>query len=328
MHCWAAPKTVALPARGQPMPRLLHTGQVIIDLVMALDTLPRPGGDALASSASFHAGGGFNVMAAARRNGLNTLYLGRHGHGQFGDIARLAMRDEGIEFIQPIDPHKDTGLCVALTEANAERTFISCIGAEGILSNEDLASVQVAPDDYVYVSGYSLLHAGKAESLLNWLNGLPRSVHVTFDPGPLVHSIDPALISALLPRLHLWTSNRSEALGFTSTRTVADALPGLRARLPGDCLIVLRDGPQGCWVCDDHGSQLIAGFKVQAIDSNGAGDAHCGVMIAALSAGYAAPEAAKRANAAAALAVTRRGPATSPNADEVDRLIQEARIQA
>lgn len=39
------------------MSRLLHTGQVIVDLVMALDTLPATGGDVLAQSASFEAGG-------------------------------------------------------------------------------------------------------------------------------------------------------------------------------------------------------------------------------------------------------------------------------
>lgn len=35
------------------MSRLLHTGQVIVDLVMGLDTLPASGGDVLANSASF-----------------------------------------------------------------------------------------------------------------------------------------------------------------------------------------------------------------------------------------------------------------------------------
>ncbi|MFJ7885127.1 PfkB family carbohydrate kinase [Pseudomonas sp. NPDC096917] len=306
------------------MSRLLHTGQVIIDLVMALETLPRSGGDELAKSASFHAAGGFNTMAAAQRNGLNTLYLGRHGRGQFGDIARLALQAEGIKVIQPIDPDKDTGLCVALTEANAERTFISCIGAEGVLSNEDLATVHVEPDDYLYISGYSLLHPGKAKSLLSWLTGLARSVHVTFDPGPLLQDIDPALISTLLPRLHLWTSNRSEALGFTASTTIADALLTLKSRLPDNCLVVVRDGPQGCWINNAQGPQLIAGFNVDAIDSNGAGDAHTGVMIAALSTGHTAPDAAQRANAAAAIAVTRWGPATAPNASEIDCFIQSA----
>ena len=305
------------------MSRLLHTGQVIVDLAMTLDTLPRSGGDTLAHSAHFHAGGGFNVMAAAQRNGLQTLYLGRHGQGQFGDLARQAMNAEGIQMTLPIDPHKDTGLCVALTEASAERTFISCIGAEGGLSAQDLASVTVQPDDYVYVSGYSLLHVDKALALMNWIQSLPSSVHVSFDPGPLVADIDPHLLDLLLPRLDLWTSNRSEAQTFTSSTMLAGALSLLPARLPHHCLTIVRDGPQGCWISDCHGAQHMAGFKVHAVDSNGAGDTHAGVMIASLAAGYSSVQAATRANAAAALTVTRHGPATSPGADEVDALLRE-----
>lgn len=53
-------------ADSQQTARLIHTGQVIVDLVMQIDTLPSHGGDVLAHSASFEVGGGFNVMAAAR----------------------------------------------------------------------------------------------------------------------------------------------------------------------------------------------------------------------------------------------------------------------
>lgn len=300
------------------MPRLLHTGQIIIDLVMALDTLPPSGGDALASSASFHAGGGFNVMAAARRNGLPALYLGRHGQGRFGELARQAMRDEGITPTLPPDPHTDTGLCVALTEASAERTFISYIGAEGVLSTDDLQQVQVAHDDYVYVSGYSLLQAGKAQPLLDWLLALPGDVHISLDPGPLLNDIAPHLLDALLPRLNLWTSNRHEAQALTGTYTLEDALTALDARLPRTCLNVVRDGARGCRVSDTHGHHRIAGFKVHALDSNGAGDAHTGVLLAALAHSATPVEAARRANAGAAIAVTRRGPATAPRAEEID----------
>jgi len=44
-------------------------------------------------------------------------------------------------------------------------------------------------------------------------------------------------------------------------------------------------------------------------------------LIAALAAGHDAVQAATRANAAAALAVTRRGPATAANSSEVDALV-------
>lgn len=303
------------------MSRLLHTGQVIVDLVMALDTLPATGGDVLAQSASFETGGGFNVMAAARRNGLPVVYLGRHGRGRFGDLARAAMQAEGVEMAQAASVGKDTGLCVSLTEASTERTFISHIGAEGDLSAEDLADVVPRADDYVYVSGYSLLLDGKAQALLDWLLALPREITVVFDPGPLVKAPDSALMVALLPRIDIWTSNGPEALAFTGDGTLAEALRDLNRHLPAEALLVVRDGPNGCWVSRQGKAEHVPGFKVQAVDSNGAGDAHAGVFLAGLAEGLTPTVAARRANAAAALAVTRWGPATSPGSAEVDALV-------
>ena len=303
------------------MSRLLHTGQVIVDLVMGLDTLPASGGDVLANSASFQVGGGFNVMAAARRNGLPVVYLGRHGDGRFGELARAAMQAEGVEMALAASAGKDTGLCVSLTEASTERTFISHLGAEGELSADDLAQIVPRIDDYVYVSGYSLLLEGKAQPLLDWLLALPREIVVVFDPGPLVKAPDSALMRALLPRIDIWTSNGPEALAFTGAADMSQALPMLNQHL--QALLVLRDGPNGCWVGRGAETEHVPGFKVQAVDSNGAGDAHAGVFIAGLAQGLKPVEAARRANAAAALAVTRWGPATSPGVTEVDALLAE-----
>lgn len=305
------------------MSRLLHSGQVIVDLVMSLDTLPATGGDVLANSASFEAGGGFNVMAAARRNGLPVVYLGRHGTGRFGDLARAAMQAEGIEMALAASDDKDTGLCVSLTEATTERTFISHIGAEGDLLAQDLANAVPGDDDYVYVSGYSLLLEGKAKALLDWLLALPRQITVVFDPGPLVKAPDSALMVALLPRIDIWTSNGPEALAFTGASDLAGALLKLNEHLPADTLLVVRDGPNGCWISRNGQGEHVPGFKVKAVDSNGAGDAHAGVFIAGLANGLAPAVAARRANAAAALAVTRWGPATSPGTAEVDALLSE-----
>ncbi len=304
------------------MPRMLHTGQVIIDLVMAVDKLPEAGGDVLAQSASFEAGGGFNVMAAAQRNGLPVVYLGRHGSGRFGDLAREAMSAEGIRIGITDRAERDTGLCVAITDASAERSFVSYIGAEGELSAEDLASVPAESGDYVYVSGYSLLHVGKAQALVDWVLALSDGVNVVFDPGPLVDSPDAPMMQALLARIDVWTSNAVEALKFTGAPDIAQALDCLAGHLSAKALMVVRDGPAGCWISHGAERRHVPGFKVDAVDSNGAGDAHAGVFVAGLAQGLSAFEAARRANAAAALAVTRWGPATSPGTAEVDELIR------
>jgi sugar/nucleoside kinase (ribokinase family) len=68
----------------------------------------------------------------------------------------------------------------------------------------------------------------------------------------------------------------------------------------------------------------VPGFAVDVVDTNGAGDAHSGAFIAALAAGAADTAAARRANAAAALSVTRRGPAMAPTREELARFLATA----
>ena len=89
-------------------------------------------------------------------------------------------------------------------------------------------------------------------------------------------------------------------------------------------LALVRDGARGCWLAAAGTSALpllVPGFEVRAVDTNGAGDAHGGVLAAALARGMAPVDAVARANAAAALAVTRVGPATAPTTSAIDALV-------
>jgi sugar/nucleoside kinase (ribokinase family) len=86
--------------------------------------------------------------------------------------------------------------------------------------------------------------------------------------------------------------------------------------------VVVRMGAAGCLLSrPGAAAELVPGFPERAVDTNGAGDTHTGVFIAALAGGAAPPDAARTANAAAAISVTRRGPATAPTAAEVVRFL-------
>ena len=71
-------------------------------------------------------------MAAAARQGLPVLYAGGHGTGPWGDLVRAALAAEGIGLLRPPDPSRDTGFDVALVEPDAERTFVTSLGAESV----------------------------------------------------------------------------------------------------------------------------------------------------------------------------------------------------
>lgn len=304
-------------------PRLVFTGNVIVDIVMSIDRMPEPGGDVVASSSGLTAGGGFNTMVAAQRDGLPVVFAGQYGTGPFGDIVRSALADAGLDLAQRGLPDLDSGYTIALVDASTERTFVTALGAEGHLTRADLDRVAVGPDDLVYVSGYSLAHPVNAASLPGWLEALPPETRVLFDPSPLVGTFAPEVLDRILATTDILSTNAREARLMTGRDDLAAAAVLLAARTRGGSAIV-RDGAAGCWVVRPHAPAdpvLVPGFPVHAVDSNGAGDAHGGVLAAALSRGADLLTAARRANAAAAIAVTRRGPATAPTTEEIDRVL-------
>ncbi|QYN35241.1 bifunctional hydroxymethylpyrimidine kinase/phosphomethylpyrimidine kinase [Pseudonocardia sp. DSM 110487] len=300
--------------------RLIHTGQVILDLVMRVKGLPPVGGDVFASHTDLQPGGGFNVMAAAARAGAEVVYAGGHGDGRFGDLARAALAAEGITAALPPAPGADTGICVVLVDGTGERTFVTGSGAESSVDAAALAAVPVTAADVVYVSGYSLLVPDKAAVLLDRLENLDGPT-VLVDPGPLVGEIDIAAWSRLLERTSILSTNAREARILTGETDRWDASAKLARRVPASAAVIVRDGAAGCLVTRDGTTTHVPGIPVEAVDTTGAGDAHCGVLAAELLRGTDLAAAATRANAAAALAVTRPGPATAPTRAEVDLLL-------
>ena len=148
-------------------------GEAIVDLLMWVPALPERGGDMLAESAAIEVGGGFNIMAAAVRQGLPVVYAGGHGTGPWGDKVRAALAGEGIGLLRAPDPDADTGFDVALVEAGGERTFVTALGAESLREPGAWDLVEVRAGDAVYVSGYGLVPPESGRVLGAWAAGLP-----------------------------------------------------------------------------------------------------------------------------------------------------------
>jgi sugar/nucleoside kinase (ribokinase family) len=301
--------------------RLLHLGNVVVDVVLSVPVLPEPGGDVLATRAQTAAGGAFNVMAAAARQGLAVAYGGVIGTGPFATLALAACAAEGIEVLRPPKPGPDTGFVVSVVDATGERTFLTSRGAEATLTAADLDPVRPAPGDAVYLSGYGLAHPSNAPALLAWLGQLGANHIVVFDPGPLAGELPAGVLDPVLARADWLTCNARESTLLTGKARPGDALAALTARLPRAGILV-RTGPDGC-LLGSHGSppRHVPGYRVEAMDTNGAGDTHTGTFLAALASGTQPAEAARQANAAAALSTTRPGPATGPTTAELARFL-------
>lgn len=341
------------PARDQsrarqrsPAPRVIHTGQALVDVVVDIPALPRRGGNVMARGFTRYAGGAVNVLVAAARTGAHAVHAGSHGTGVNGDLVRETFAREGVELSCGPLADVDTGICFVMIEPTAERTFVTTQGAERQITPQSLARSAPVAGDLVCVTGYSLLGPTR-EPLLTWLESLPEGVVVVFDPGASFAELDAAVQHRILALTDVWTSNAEEAAGLVAgsrARSRAGSRTGSRAGdesgpatpaagqvgssvsavarlLPGDAVVIVRDGPRGCHLLERGHPAYLAGHPQHPVDTNGAGDAHTGVLVAERGLGADWVTAARRANAAGAIKVTRRGPATAPTRAEVDAFL-------
>lgn len=295
----------------------ISTGSVLIDLPLRVDHVPASGGAVTAVSSGPAVGGGYTVVSAVARQGVPAALAATLGTGPNSAQVRQSMHGDGVELLVE-ELVGDIGTCTTLIEPSGRRTFITTQGVEAEPQWEDLAHIDLIRGDWVYATGYDLAHPSSSGPLSQWLLNLPDGVGLIVDLGPVEAEIGNDLLFAILGRTQLLTGN-----DFEITHLI-ERLGGpqeLRRAAP-NALIVRRTGVNGCvlWPVDGERTP-VPGFAREVLDTTGAGDTHTGVLVASLMDGVDVITAARRANAAAAEAVSRLGPARAPRRDEIDALL-------
>ena len=301
--------------------RVIHTAQALVDAVAEVPRIPRRGGNEMATHFARYAAGAVNILLAAQRQGAACVHAGAVGTGTNGDLISTTLAGAGISVSGDPVPDKDSGICFVMVEPTAERTFVTTLGAERDLTVEMLQASSPRAGDVVCVSGYSLAVESTRIPLLTWLALLPDGVAVILDPGAAFERLDRSTHDLMLALTTLWTGNLEETRALTGVDDMVDAAHAAADRLPAGSVVVVRDGDRGCAVHDEGETVVVPGFPQQPVDTNGAGDCHTGALIAARQVGASWPEACRRANAAAAIKITRRGPDTAPTTAEVDEFL-------
>ena len=202
-----------------------------------------------------------------------------------------------------------------MLEPTAERTFVTTQAAERVIT------VALPPDVGARWRGTSSasvatrLTGTTRDPLLEWLAGSRRRGG----------GAGPGAIFAELPRRPLAHARHDDRLdgqrrgerGPHREATSSGRSRRAAEHLPAGAVAIVRDGPEGCAVHADGETTDLDGYPQTAVDTNGAGDTHTGVLVACRAAGRPGSRR-RRANAGGAIKVTRRGPATAPTAAEID----------
>ena len=315
-----------------PVGRVVLMGQILVDLAVRGEALPSPGGDVWAIDEGMHVGGGFNALVAARRMGAEAVSLSPIGDGPYSSLIQAALTREGITDLGPRIAGIDNGFCIAFTDRTGERTFISTKGAETMAPESAWADFvrTMNPGDVLYIDGYLMDHPANREAAEAALRVLPEGVRVLLDVSPVIGIPDALPSDGVIVSMNLREAQEiGQQSGDSSVHDLCDqpceaarAMLGLLHRP-----VLVRAGAEGAYVASPSEEATSACRqdptrvptpRVDAIDTNGAGDAHSGVLAASLAQGIPLERALLLANCAGALSTTVVGPASCPTREEIE----------
>ena len=287
--------------------RVLVVGSVNIDLVVTADRLPAPGETVIGGRfAQHHGGKGGNQAVAAARMGAPTAFIGAVGDDDFGRAARAALENEGIDVSELLTvPDVPTGVALILVDARGENSIAVAGGANGAVTpravEESLRGLGPEAGDVVLV-GHEIPTISAAAALR-----VGRTARATtiLNPAPAA-----GLDAETVGLADLVTPNEGE-------------LAMLRAVGIDPERVLVSRGADGADLRTEDAQLHIAALDVVAVDTVGAGDTLNGALAAALALGRPLDDAARRAVAAASLAVTKAGAREGmPTVDEVEAALR------
>jgi ribokinase len=298
-----------------PRPHLCVVGSSNIDLTFRTSRLPNVG-ETLAGH-GFHlglGGKGANQAVMAARLGARVTMVTRVGRDVFGEQTVHNYREQGIDTTYVVtDPDHPTGVASIVVDDAARNCILVVAGAnQGLRPDDVRGAARAVQEADVLLCQLEVPLESVHEALLV---AKAAGVRTILNPAPAV-----PLDDAFLALADLCVPNESEIELLTekSASTLKGAEAGARVLLRrGAGAVIVTLGERGALIVTGEGKEHVPAVKVEAVDPTGAGDAFIGSLGVFLAEGLVLAEAVRRANAVAALSVTRAGTQTSfPTRDE------------
>ena len=288
-------------------------GSANMDVVTEVARMPHPGETVPGKALRYYPGGkGANQAVAAARLGGPVSFCGEVGRDAFGERLLDAMRADGVD-VSGVEIAADaaTGTASIWVEDGGENASACVPGANGAVDRAyvDRILARIAAADVLLL---------QLEIPLDTVAYLLRRL-----PGgrPLV-ILDPAPARELsglpLDRIDVLTPNETELRAITGIADPALAARSLLER--GVRAVVCKAGERGA-IWFGVSATRVPAFRVRVVDTTAAGDAFNGALAVALT-DRPLHDAVRFANAAGALATTKRGAQPSlPRRAEVEELL-------
>lgn len=299
---------------------ILEVGTINLDHIISCQHLPAPKESVICKDVTLMLGGkGANQIAAAGRLGAKTILIGMVGKDDpsnailFRDLQWAGVSTEHIGEVEGMG----SGSAYVCVEESGQNQIIINVAANSAITPEVIDAKESCFDNVdVFVTEFSVpidtcAYATKLAK--------KKGAITIVNPAPYAHISDD-----FYQDIDIVTPNEMEAADFcgfsiTDEESAAKACQFFHEK--GVEKVVITMGHAGAFVSDGNNMLMIPSYKVNAIDTSGAGDSFNGGLAYALSKKADIFTAAKFANAVASLSVQKKGTAQSmPTLEEVEKI--------
>ncbi|MGQ9473077.1 MAG: PfkB family carbohydrate kinase [Candidatus Caldatribacteriaceae bacterium] len=321
--------------------RAVCLGELLIDFVSTLS------GVTLKEAPGFEkapGGAPANVAVGLAKLGIETYFIGKVGKDAFGDFLRDTLVKNGVDvrFLTATEKAKTTLAFVSLTkEGERDFVFYRNPGADMLLDQMNIEEDAFRRGGVFHFGSITMTHEPACSATLRALSLAEKyGCLISFDPNlrpALWRNLEEARFRMLqgAEKAHVLKVNEEEALFLAGVSTLEKALSFLEKRFPL-ALFAVTLGKEGCLLVRGKKRAREKGFRVQTVDTTGAGDGFVAGLLSSLymfwkdlREGKDIPDdalyhAAQRANAVGALTTTKKGAIPAlPTQEEVEIFLEE-----
>ena len=297
------------------MKNICVIGSLNMDLVVNVDTMPKPGQTIIGSNFKEVPGGkGANqAVAMARLNG-NVSMIGKVGEDGFGQTLINSLKNDKVDTTYIQTSKGATGVALITVDKNAQNSIVVSPGANFEVKEDDIDNniEAIKNSDIVVLQLETPLNTIKYA--LNKAKELNK--YTILNPAPAVELDD-----EIIKNVDLLTPNETELeiISGVSIETEEDIQKAAQIMIEkGVKELIVTLGSKGSLYINKEKSMFKKAYKVEAVDTTAAGDSYTGALAVALSQDKNIEDAMDFASKVGALSVLKEGAQSSlPTLEDV-----------
>ena len=254
-----------------------------------------------------------NTVVALAQLGGKAFYSCRVADDELGDFYTKDLLSHGVatNLTSSRAPQGQTGSCMVMVTPDAERSMSTFLGATADIDHSSLQPHDIRKSKVYYMEGYLAASPTGLDAALQG-RAIAREAGValatTLSDMSMINfcrvGLNAMVGNADVGELDYLFCNEEEAQVWCGTQDLAEICQKMATQARVVCL---TRSAKGCIVLETGTQTEVPAAKVQALDTNGAGDMFAGAFLYAVTQGHSHAQAAWLANQCAARVVAQYG---------------------